>query len=390
MIKKISVLLFIFLLIGSKGIYAQEEESNMLEELTGEFYEQYQIDDLEGYYQNSGVDELLDYSSIKELVFGLVKGEVKWDIEALLQGVKSIFFSEISMSLNLLAQIIFLSMMAAILNNISSSFGKSQVGNIAFYVIYFVLIGLIANSFFSSITLASTTIDNMVTFVKAILPTMFLLLASVGAIASSSVLSPLVLYIVGFIGTVINDVVYPLIIASAIVTLVNHMSSEIKLSNLAKLLKDAALYILGFLFILFLGLVSIQGIALTTLDGVTAKTAKYAIDNFIPFVGGFLADSMDTIISASSVIKNGVGVVGLLIIVGMIAFPIIKMFVLVILFRLSAAIIQPISDERIVKCLSDMGTYILLIMACVMVIALMFFLTLSIIVLLGDMTVMYR
>jgi len=377
------------MLLASKVAYAQEEP-NVIEDLTGEFYEQYHIEDLESYYQSSGINEVLDYSSIKELVFGLVKGEIKWDIGALLQGVKSLLFKEISLSLNLLAQIIFLSIMAAILNNISSSFGKSQVSNIAFYVIYFVLIGIIANSFYGSITLASSTIDTMVTFLQAILPTMFLLLASVGAIASSSVLSPLVLYIVSFIGTVVNNVVYPLIIASAIVTLINHMSYEIKLSNLAKLLKDAALYILGFLFILFLGLVSIQGIALTTLDGVTAKTAKYAIDNFVPFVGGFLADSMDTIISASNVIKNGVGVVGLLIIIGMIAFPIMKMFVLVILFRLSAAIIQPISDERIVKCLSDMGSYILLIMACVMVIALMFFLTLSIIILLGDMTVMYR
>ncbi|MPW25140.1 stage III sporulation protein AE [Alkalibaculum sp. M08DMB] len=397
MIKKIILIMIFVMFVSSVEICASEntnenenENPNILENITGEFYEHYNIEELEEYYQESGLEGVISYPSIKDFVFGLVKGEINWDVQAMLDGIKSLLFNELTLTLNLLARIIFLSIMAAILKNISASFGKSQVGDIAFYVVYFVLIGMIANSFFTVVTLASTTIDTMVTFIQAILPTMFILLASVGAIASSSMLSPLVLYIVAFIGTVVNNVVYPLIIGAAVVSLIDHISSEIKLSNLAKLLKDAALYILGFLFVIFLGLVSIQGVAMATLDGLSAKTAKYAIDNFIPFVGGFLADSMDTIISASNIIKNGVGIVGLLIIVGIILFPIIKMFVLVIMFRVAAAIIQPISDERIVKCLSDMSSYILLIMGCVMVIAMMFFLIISIIVLLGDMTVMYR
>lgn len=388
MMKKIMILMVI-LIATSSSVQAQKNADG-LEGLTVEFYKLYNIEELEKYYTSSGLDEAMEYLTIKDYVVALVKGEVKWDFQSIVAQLKEILFKELSISLDLLAQIVFLSIMAAILTNLSSSFGKSQVANIAFYVIYFVLIGLIANSIFASVTLATDTIDSMVVFLKAILPTMFLLLASVGAIVSSSMLSPVILYVVGFIGTVVKSVVYPLIISSAVVTLINHLSAEIKLSNLAKLLKDIALGVLGFLFVLFLGLVSIQGMAVASLDGVTAKTAKYAIDNFIPFVGGFLADSFDTVISASNIIKNGIGGLGLLIITAIIVMPIVKMVVLFLLFRISAAIIQPISDDRIVKCLWDMGSYMFLIMSCIIIVAVMFFIALSVIVLLGDMTIMYR
>lgn len=389
MIKKIIILLFVLLLVGTGGVFASEQ-SNTLGELTDEIYDKYDIGSLEQIYERAGLEKYLHYTSVKDFISALVKGELEFSLSTILEGVKSIFFQEISLSLGLLAQIIFLSILAAVLNNISSSFGESQVGNIAFYVIYFVLIGLIASSFQSSISLASSTIDEMVSGIQAIIPALILLLASVGAIASSAVLSPVIVYVVTFVGTTINNVIYPLILASAVITLIDHLSKEVKLSNLSKLLKDIALYILGFLFILFLGVISIQGFAMTTLDGVSSKTAKYAIDNFVPFVGGFLADSMDTIVSAASLIKNGVGIIGLLVIVGIIAFPIMKMFVLSLMFKISAAIIQPISDERIVKCLADIGTYIMLILSCLLVVAVMFFLMISIVVLLGDMTVMYR
>ncbi|MFZ7120627.1 MAG: stage III sporulation protein AE [Eubacteriaceae bacterium] len=388
--KKIIILLIMFVLLSGTEVYCMEDDTSILEDLTNEIYEQYDVQNLEEFYSQGELDEVLNFKTIKEFITGAIKGEVSWDIQSLLNSVKKHLLAEISTTLDLLAKIIFLAVMAAILNNISTSFGNSQVSNIAFYVVYLVLIGMITNSFFTSINLASSTIDSMVTFIKAILPTMFLLLASVGAIASSSILSPLVLYIVSLIGTTINAIVYPLIIASAVVTLINHISIDVKIGNLAKLLKDTALYILGFLFIIFLGVVSIQGITMTTLDGVSVKTAKYAVENFIPFVGGFLADSMDTIISASALIKNAVGVIGLLIIIGIILFPIIKMFVIYIMFRVSAAIIQPISDERIVKCLMDVASYIMLVMACVIIIAFMFFLIITIIIFLGDMTIMYR
>ncbi|MFZ7133835.1 MAG: stage III sporulation protein AE [Eubacteriales bacterium] len=390
--RKIMILTLLFVLVLSKGIYAQEtqeDNTNILEDLTKNVYKQYNVDDLEGFYVENGLDEVLQYSTLEDFIVGIVKGEVDWDLQQLIQTIKNQLFKELALSMNLLARIIFLAVMAAVLNNISTSFGKNEVNNVAFLVVYLVLIGLIGQSFYTCVTIGTTTIDSVINFIQAILPTMFVLLASVGGIASSSMLSPLVLYIVSFIGTVINGMVYPLIIASAVVTLINYISSEVNISNLAKLLKESAIFILGFLFILFLGVISIQGIAMTTLDGVSVKTAKYAVD-LIPFVGGFLADSMDTIISASSLIKNAVGVIGLLIIVAIIALPIIKMFAIMVMFKIAAAIIQPISNEKIVKCLSDISNYIWLVMACVIVIAFMFFLIITMIILLGDMTVMYR
>lgn len=390
---KIIFITIIFLLVFAHGIQAQEseiEDKSILEDLTKNIYSQYDVQDLEGFYQENNLDNVLEYNNLEEFVVAVVKGEVSWDLQSLLDSLKNIFLGEISVAMKMLAKIIFLAVMAAVLNNIANSFGKNEVNNVAFLVVYLVLIGMVAQSFYTCITIGSSTIESIITFIQSILPTMFVLLATVGGIASSSMLSPLILYIVSFIGTAINSVVYPLIIASIVITFINYVSGEVNISNLAKLLKESAIFILGFLFILFLGVVSIQGIAMTTLDGVTVKTAKYAVDNLIPFVGGFLADSMDTIISASSLIKNAVGIVGLLIIIGIIAMPVIKMFAIMVMFKIAAAIIQPISNEKIVKCLNDVSSYIWLVMACVIVVAMMFLLIITMIILLGDMTVMYR
>lgn len=391
--KKVITVLLLVLIIVSQGVYAEETKENddgLLGDLTQNIYKQYDLNDLEGFYNDNNLDQVLKYDTLQDFVVGLVKGEVQWDMNVLIEIITHQFLGELSDVLKLLAKIIFIAVMAAILNNISTSFGKSEVSNVAYLVVYLLLIGLIAQSFYSCISIGTETIDKIITFIQSILPTMFLLLASVGGIASSSMLSPLVFYIVSFIGTVINGVVYPLIIASAVICLINYISGEVNISNLAKLLKESAVFILEFLFILFLGVVSIQGIAMTTLDGVSVKTAKYAVDNLIPFVGGFLADSMDTILSASALIKNAVGIIGLLIIVAIMAMPVIKLFAIMVMFKVAAAIVQPISNEKIVKCLNDISNYIWLVMACVIVIALMFFIIITMIILLGDMTVMYR
>ena len=57
------------------------------------------------------------------------------------------------------------------------------------------------------------------------------------------------------------------------------------------------------------------------------------------------------------------------------------------LYRLTAAIIEPISDNRIVSAISSVGDSLILIMSCVIVVSILFFVMISIIASAGKLII---
>ena len=135
---------------------------------------------------------------------------------------------------------------------------------------------------------------------------------------------------------------------------------------------------------------TIQGVAASSFDGVTARTAKYAVDNLIPIIGGFLSDAVDTIIGCSLLIKNAGGAFGLFFLFIIILFPLIKIVALILIYKLSSAMIEPIADGRIVDSLNDMAKSLILVFVAVLSVAIMFFIVVTIIISTGNITVMMR
>ena len=108
------------------------------------------------------------------------------------------------------------------------------------------------------------------------------------------------------------------------------------------------------------------------------KTAKFAIDNFIPIVGKAFSDAIASVAGYSLIIKNAISAVGLIIIIIMTLYPVIKILLNSIVFKLTAALIEPISDKRITTAIASAGDSLILIMSCVLSVSLMFFVLLGI------------
>lgn len=125
-------------------------------------------------------------------------------------------------------------------------------------------------------------------------------------------------------------------------------------------------------------------------DGVTIRAAKYVSGSFIPVVGKMFADATDTVISASLLIKNSIGLVGVIIILFLCAFPAIKILVLALIYKVSAAVMQPLGDSPITTCLETIGKSMLYVFAALAVVGLMFFLAITIMLTAGNVTVMMR
>lgn len=339
---------------------------------------------------NRESDGLVPQVNIKELVLGLFQGNTIENFKEIGKGIISFFFKEVISNFSIMGKLLILAIFCAILQNLHNAFEEDAIGRLAYGISYILIIIMSVKSFNDAMKIGVNAIDTMVGFMQALMPTLLALLAAVGGITSSAVFQPLLFSSITLITTLIKVFVMPLVLFSAVLSILNNLSESINISRLASLLKQIAVGALGLVLTAFTGVIAVQGIASASLDGATIRTAKFAVDNFIPIVGGFLSDAFDAVVSCSLILKNGIGIAGFLVLLLIISFPMIKMFSIVLIYKVTSALIQPIIDNQIVQSLNDMSNAMLILLTCVIAVAVMFFMALTVIMGVGNMTVMVR
>ncbi|AZK49037.1 stage III sporulation protein AE [Paenibacillus lentus] len=316
--------------------------------------------------------------------------EGAFSVKAGALGLLKYMWHEVLYNGHILTTIVLLSVFSTILETLQTAFERKQVSKVAYAICYMVILILAINSFHVAISYATDAIRSMINFMMAMVPLLFTLLASMGNLVTVSVTHPLVVFMVHTVGTVVYSVVFPLLFFSAVLHIVSSLSEKYKLTQLANLLRTISMALLGVMLTIFLGVISIKGIAGSVADGVTLRTAKYLTGNFVPVVGKVFADATDTVISASLLVKNSIGLVGVIILLFLCAFPAIKIMTLALIYNLSAAVMQPLGETPIVTCLETIGKSMIYVFAALAAVGLMFFLAITITLTAGNVTVMMR
>jgi stage III sporulation protein AE len=306
-------------------------------------------------------------------------GDGKFSLTKISKGLIIYSFRELASSLKLMATLISIAVICALLNNLQKAFSNESLSNIAYFACYGLIIILMSKSFYMGVNIASETINKMVDFMTALIPVLLMLVATVGGLTEAAVMDPIIIGAINISARIFVDFIIPLILMSFVLQFVNNLSDEYKISNLTKLLNQIALWCQGVIMTVFIGIITIRGITSKTLDAVTAKTAKYAVDNFVPVVGKCLSDAISTVAGYSLLLKNALSTVGLIILLFIVVYPIIKIVVLALVYKLTAALIEPISDSRLVKTINSAGDSLILIMSCLISVSVMFFIMISII-----------
>ncbi|MNI61575.1 Stage III sporulation protein AE precursor [compost metagenome] len=211
-----------------------------------------------------------------------------------------------------------------------------------------------------------------------------------GNVTSVAILHPLIVFMVNSVGTAIYLFVFPLLFFSAVLHIVSSLSDRYKVVQLANLLRSVSLGMLGVFVTVFLGVISIQGTTGAVRDGVTIRTAKYITGNFVPVVGRLFSDATETVIGASLLVKNAIGLSGVVIIILLCAFPAIKILTLALIYSLSAAVLQPLGDNPMIICLQTIGKSMIYVFAALAAVGLMFFLAITIMITISNVSVMMR
>lgn len=320
----------------------------------------------------------------------MVPGGEGFQIDSLFTGILRYLFHEVLYNGKLLVTIVVITVFSMLLETLQSAFGRQEVSKVAFAISYVVLMIIAVNSFYVAIGYAKEAIESMVHFMIAMIPLLLTLLASMGNVITTSMMHPVIIFMIHVVGTSIHTFVFPLLFFSAVLHLVSGMSDKYSVTHLANLLRNVGLGLLAGMLTIFLGVISVQTATAAASDGITIKAAKFVTGNFIPVVGRMLSDATDTVISASLMVKNAVGISGVVILLMLCAFPAVKILVLALIYNLAGAVLQPLGSSPMVTCLQTIGKSMVFVFAALACVSLMFFLAITIILTAGNISIMMR
>jgi stage III sporulation protein AE len=224
----------------------------------------------------------------------------------------------------------------------------------------------------------------------ATIPVLITLLVSGGNLTSAGIMQPILVMIVEITATIMKNFFLPLIFLSTILSVVDNMSEKVQISRLTSFLKQLSTWGMGTVLTVFIGFVSIQGSMGAVIDGVTTKTAKFAITTFIPVAGKILSDAAETVVGCTLVIKNAAGIGVMIGIIAICVIPILKIAALVILYRVPCILVEPIAEKRIVSCINEMAGSMTYILGLTAAVSFMFMLTVTLVIKASNVTVMIR
>lgn len=385
---KILLIIFLFFTLFSHDSFAADEQASTSQE---EILESQQNSlNIAGFLEEAQkyTEDIFQDVDMNELFNAAITGNI--DNTTILQSILNLVGGEILDCISVLGSVIVIIIIHSILKSISDGLENKSVSQITYYVQYILIVTLIMGNFADIMEMVQETIQNLVGFMNSLIPILITLMLTTGSIASASLLEPIILFIITFIGNFITTVLIPFVLFSTALNIVSKVSERIQVDKLSKFFNSTVVWILGIVLTLFIGVVSVEGSLSSTVDGITAKTAKAAVSNFIPVVGKILGDAVDTVIGCSNILKNAVGIIGVIIIVGICILPIIKLAVLMGLYYLAGAICQPIADSKIVKLLEEMGNTFKLLLAIMYSISVMLIVGTTLVIKITNSGLMYR
>ncbi|MGE5544346.1 MAG: stage III sporulation protein AE, partial [Bacillota bacterium] len=245
-------------------------------------------------------------------------------------------------------------------------------------------------SFKYVIQTGQATIDSMSNFMTAVLPQMMVLVTGLGHVHTAAAIFPIMMVACTAFARGMGLIVFPLIALSAILNLADQLTDTIKLERMGKLVYTLAEVIMGLMLTFFIGILTLRSIYGSVMDAFTLRTGKFVTDTFFPVIGGYLSDALETAAGYVVLLKQAVGILGLLTIFGIFVFPILKIGVIALIYKVSAAMVEPLGDNRVSQVLEIMGNHLLLALASVVAVGLMFFILMTILVSTGNSVILLR
>ncbi len=359
----VSLLLAVVLFMGTaRAVGAMEAStasgSNEPSDLAGELESYLNLDEIEsGFHELSGQEGF----SFSDTVRGLLTGEIPFSVHDLPRLLAELFLGQLQQQKQMALQILVIVMASAIFSNFVKIFDNSQIADISFFTMYLLISTLLMRSFMTMNQDVVKTCSAIGRFMQILLPSYL-----VTVVISAGTVSAIGFYEITVLGIqllqlLIIRVVLPAINFYLLLLLLNQMTAEDHFSRFAELAETVIRWVTKTIFGIVVGLQAVQVLTAPALDSLK-NSAFQRLAGSIPGIGNLLDAATQTVVGSAVVIKNAVGVAGMLALVILGMMPVLRLLASILIFRLLCALIQPISEKRMVEGIASIsrGTVLLL------------------------------
>lgn len=315
----------------------------------------------------------------------IAKGELTLDFTQTLDMLAAHLLSAVRRSIWRLTRLLAPAMVWSILRRLTGKNSEAGLVVCQLWVCVF-----LAQDLTEHIALSTQAVRRMSGGMQGLLPLLLTMMASVGGSGGSALMQPAVMASASVMTSLIQQLTLPLATVSAIMTMLCHLGEGIRLQRLASFTQQCAAWTLGVCFTVFIGVLTTRAVTAAALDGVTLRTAKYAVSNLIPVVGGLFADTVDTLVGSGLLVQGALGVTGLILIGSWAMAPLCQTLAAALLYRLAAALMQPVSDGPLANCIHDFGRILMLLFVIQLCAAAMFLMLIAQLIGVSSMTFMMR
>jgi stage III sporulation protein AE len=329
---------------------AKEQETDVTQELD---LDQYDLTDIQKFLDQRNGNQGLNLS-FQDLMKNLMDGKLNEVLSQTGKALKNMLMGEIESSGHMMGQILILGIIGAVFSNFSSVFTGSQISETGFFVTYLLLFTYLAASFFTSITIVSSVVEQILGFMRVLMPAYFLAAAFAGSSVTAMASYEFTLVILSAAQWLLGSVLLALIRVYALLVMAGHIAKEDMLSKLTELLEQVVSWSLKTLIGLVLGFQLIQSMVLPYVDSLKTGALQKLV-GAIPGIGQGVSSVAQMVLGSGVLIKNTIGAAGILILLILTIVPIIKLVILMLFYQCVAALLQPVCDKRIISCISDMA-----------------------------------
>ena len=388
----ISIILFLILLTNlsfAKEELLENDDSSLIKQTTEQIMETTQktlgisdfLKEADKYTQN-----IYGNINLSDIFSNIIKGKYKTNF--IKSTIFTLFGKDIKESFRLMFNVLIIIIIHSVMKEIIENLGNNSSAKIAYFVQYLMIVTLVIQSFVSVLKITKEAIDNLSNFMNLLIPLLTTLILTTGCISISNIFQPALTFLSSMLGNFFNNFLMPVLLMSITFSIISNISDKVQLDKLSKFFKSSIVWILGILLTVFTCLISVEGTLSSSVDALTAKTTKAAVSNFIPVVGKILGDTTETIIGCSNILKNAVGIIGLIIIVGIVLIPLLKILTLWVTFCLTSAICEIIADNKIVKLTSQIADSYRILLAILFSVSIMFFIAITLVLKITNTVVM--
>lgn len=350
------------------------EEADEPQAMAESLLEQYDLREMEEELDRLFPEEKPDF---KETLLDIMSGDLTVTTELLKELAGKQLTYAFQSSRKTLIHILILAVVAAVFTQFGGVFQNRHISEVSFYMVYLLMIALCLDSFRAVIGWASGGIESLTSFMGVFYPVFFLSVTIAKGSVSAAAFYHLVLLLIYLVELFITGVILPLIHVYMMVKILNFLSMEDYLSKFAELIELFVSWSLKTLVAITAGLGVVQSLISPAIDTVKRSVITRSAEA-VPGVGDAIGGVTEVVLGTAVLVKNAIGMTGAVICFAICLLPLLQTGGVVLMYKLAAAVLQPVSDKRITGCIESVGEGCRLLMRVIFTTGLLFLLTIVI------------